>query len=47
MHQEMEREKPAKLLNQYKNAIFDNVVVRKYFVKTDGICYPKDPLEII
>ena len=45
-NQETERENPMRPSNQYNNAIFDNVDVRRYFVEIDGIRYPKDPIDV-
>ena len=44
-YQKTQRENPARPLNQFNNAVFDNVDVERYFVKIDGVRYPKDPVE--
>ena len=44
-HQKTQRENPARPPNQFKNAVFDHVDVKRYFVEIDGIRYPKDPVE--
>ena len=44
-HQETQRDNPAKPSNQFNNAIFDHVVVKRYFVEIDSVRYPKDPIE--
>ena len=42
-HQTAARAVGGKLV---KNAIFDNLDVRKYFVEIDGIEYPKDAVDV-
>ena len=32
--------------NRFKNAIFDHVDVRKYYVEIDGVRYPKNPIMV-
>ena len=44
-HQKTQRENPARPPNQFNNAIFDHVDVKRYFVEIDGVRYPKDPVE--
>ena len=44
-HQETQRENPARPPNQFNNATFDNVDVKRYFVEIDGVRYRKDPDE--
>ena len=44
-HQKAQRENPARPPNQFNNAIFDNVDVKRYFVEIDGVRYLKDPVE--
>ena len=44
-HQKTQRENPARPPNQFNNAAFDNVDVKRYFVEIDGVRYPKDPVE--
>ena len=44
-HQKNQRGNPARPPNQFKNAVFDNVDVKRYFVEIDGGRYPKDPIE--
>ena len=46
-HQKTQRDNPARPPNQFKNAVFDNVDVKRYFVEIDGVRYPKDPVETI
>ena len=43
VHQQAERENPARPLNQYNKAIYDNVDLGKYFVEIDDIRYSTDP----
>ena len=45
-HQQTQRDNPARPPNQFNNAVFDHVRVKRYFVETDGVRYPKDPVEI-
>ena len=45
-HQKTQRDNPARLQNQFNNAIFDYVDVRRYFIEIDGVRYSKDPIEI-
>ena len=40
-----QRENPVRRPNQFKNAVFDNVDVKRYFVEIGGVRYPKDPVE--
>ena len=47
VHQKTIRENPARPPNQFNNAVFDNVDVKRYFVEIDGVSYPKDPVETI
>ena len=43
-HQRKHCENPARPPNQFNNAVFDNVDVKKKdFVEIDGVRYPKDP----
>ena len=44
-HQKTQRENPARPPNQFNNAVFDHVNVKRYFVEIDGVRYPKDPVE--
>ena len=44
-HQKTQRENPARPPNQFNNAVFDHVDVKRYFVEIDGVRYPKDPVE--
>ena len=44
-HQKTQRDNPAIPPNQFNNAIFDHVDVKRYFVEIDGVRYPKDPIE--
>ena len=44
-HQKTQRDNPARPPNQFNNAIFDHVSVKRYFVEIDGVRYPKDPVE--
>ena len=44
-HQKTQRENPARPPNQFNNAVFDNVGVKRYFVEIDGVRYPKDSIE--
>ena len=44
-HQKTQRENPARPPNQFNNAIFDHVDVKRFFVEIDGVRYPKDPVE--
>ena len=44
-HQKTQRDNPARPANQFNNAIFDHVDVKRYFVEIDGVRYPKDPVE--
>ena len=44
-HQKPQRDYPARPSNQFNNAVFDNVDVRRYFVEIDGVRYSKDPFE--
>ena len=44
-HQKTQRDNPASPPNQFSNAIFDHVDVKRYFVEIDGVRYPKDPVE--
>ena len=45
VHQKTQRENPARPPNQFNNAVFDHVDVKRYFVEIDGVRYPKDPVE--
>ena len=45
VHQKTQRDKPARPANQFNNAVFDHVVVKRYFVEYDSVRYPKDPVE--
>ena len=44
-HQKTQRENPTRPSNQFNNAVFDHVDVKRYFVETDGVRYPKDPVD--
>ena len=44
-HQKTQRHDPARPINQFNNAVFDHVDVKRYFVEIDGVRYPKDPVE--
>ena len=44
-HQKTQRDNPARPPNQFINAVFDNVDVKRSFVATDGVRYHKDPVE--
>ena len=43
-HQKTQRENMARPPNQYNNAIFDDVNVKRHFVEIDGVRHPKDPV---
>ena len=43
--QKTQRDNPARPANQFNNAVFDHVDVKRYFVQIDGVRYPKDPVE--
>ena len=45
VHQKTQRDNPARPPNQFNNAVFDNVDVKRYFVEIDGVRYPKDQVE--
>ena len=45
-HQKTQRDNSARPANQFNNAVFDHVDVKRYFVEIDGVRYPKDPVEI-
>ena len=45
VHQKTQRENPERPPNQFKNAVFDHVDIKRYFVERDGVRYPKDPVE--
>ena len=40
-----QRENPARPRNQFINAVFDNIDVKRFFAEFDGVRYPKDPVE--
>ena len=44
-HQKTQLDNPARPPNQFNNAVFDNVGVKRYFVEIDGVRYPKVPVE--
>ena len=44
-HQKTQRDNPPRPPNQFNNAIFDHVGVKRYFVEIDGVRYPKNPVE--
>ena len=44
-HQKTQRDNPARPPNQFNNAIFDHVGVKRLFVEIDGVRFPKDPIE--
>ena len=44
-HQKTQRDNPARPHNQFNNAVFDHVDVKRYFVGIDGVRHPKDPVE--
>ena len=44
-HQKTHRDNPAKPPNQFNNAVFDHVDVKRYFVEINGVRYPKDSVE--
>ena len=44
-HQKTQGDNPARPPNQFNNAVFDNVDVKRYFVEIDGVRYPNDPVE--
>ncbi len=44
-HQKTQRHNPTRPINQFNNAVFDHVDVKRYFVEMDGVRYPKDPVE--
>ena len=44
-HQKTQRDNPAGPHNQFNNAVFDHVDVKRYFVEIDGVRYPEDPVE--
>ena len=43
--QKIQRDNPARPPNQFNNAVFDNVDVKRCFVEIDRIRYPKVPIE--
>ena len=45
VHQKTQRDNPARPPNQFNNAVFDNVDVKRFFVEIDGVRYPNDPFE--
>ena len=45
-HQKTQRDNPSRPPNQFNNAVFDKVDVKRYFVEIDGVRYPKDPVEM-
>ena len=45
-HQKTQRHNPPRNAIQFKNAVFDNVDVKRCFVEIDGVRYPKDPVEL-
>ena len=45
VHRKTQRDNPAIPQNQFNNAVFDNVDVKRFFVEVDGITYPEDPIE--
>ena len=47
VHQQTQRDNPARPLGQYKDAIFDHVEVRKYYSGVDGVRNPKNPAMVI
>ena len=44
-HQKTQRDNPAKPSNQFNNAVFEHVDVKRYFLEIDGVRYSKDPVE--
>ena len=40
--QKTQRDNPARPLNQFNNAVFDHVHVKRNFVEIDGVRYPKE-----
>ena len=44
-NQKTQFDNPAGLPNQFINAVFDKVDVKRYFAEMDGVRYPKDPIE--
>ena len=44
-HQKTQRDNPARPSNQFNNANFDHVDVKRYFVEIDDVRYPKNPVE--
>ena len=44
-HQQTQRDNPSRHPNQFNNAIFYHVRVKKHFVEVDCVRYPKDPIE--
>ena len=45
VHQQTQRDNPARASNQFVNAIFDNVNVTYYLVEIDGIRHPRDAID--
>ena len=43
-HQKTQRDNPARPPNQFNNAVFDKVDVKRYFVEIDGVRYSEDPV---
>ena len=43
--QKTQHENPARPPNQFNNAVFDHVNVKRYFVEIDGVRYLEDPVE--
>ena len=44
-NQKTQLDNPARPPNQFNNAVFDKIDVKKYFAEMDGVRYPKDPIE--
>ena len=45
-YEQTQRDNPARPPNQYNNAIFDHVKVRKYYSEKDGMRYRKNPIMV-
>ena len=44
-HQKTQRENPARPPNQFNNAVFEYVDLKRYFFEIGGFTYPKNPVE--
>ena len=45
VHQKTQRDNPARPANQFNDATFDHVVVKRCSAEIDSVRYPKDPVE--